>query len=272
MGEPGTIFPLAINIVRNEGTTQTACAFTGEMFDPQTGLVFLRARYLDVSDGRLLSRDTWTGDANMPMSYNAWLYGYANSIVNTDPDGHKVKRVGDKSINTNDFVYYCNYGWIDLGHANPDMALGIFMDFQETRETLQWFAFWGGSYFSEEDLTSDLIGFYLATSGKKSLRIKDGNDTFIWLAKICDYPEDREEAKQWSLDVYNEHGRSVEGWREWASPRLKSCPSIDSECASKPRSWPTEFSINSAVKPQFDDDWWFYHPWVDGDLIPTGID
>ena len=66
MGEPGTISPLAINKVRNEGTAQSVYAFTGEMFDPQTGLVFLRARYLDVSDGRLLSRDTWTGEANTP--------------------------------------------------------------------------------------------------------------------------------------------------------------------------------------------------------------
>ncbi len=37
--------------------------------------------------GRFLSRDTWDGDANRPISYNRWMYGYGNPIAWTDPMG-----------------------------------------------------------------------------------------------------------------------------------------------------------------------------------------
>jgi hypothetical protein len=38
--------------------------------------------------GHFLTRDTWGGDANRPMSYNRWNYGYSNPIKYTDPSGH----------------------------------------------------------------------------------------------------------------------------------------------------------------------------------------
>ena len=34
-----------------------------------------------------MTRDTWTGDSNQPISYNAWLYGYANPINLSDSTG-----------------------------------------------------------------------------------------------------------------------------------------------------------------------------------------
>jgi RHS repeat-associated protein len=52
-----------------------------------TGLVFLRARYLEPSVSRFLSRNVWEGDPNQPMSYNAWLYAYATPVNWTDPSG-----------------------------------------------------------------------------------------------------------------------------------------------------------------------------------------
>ena len=38
--------------------------------------------------GRFMARDSWGGDDNQPMSYNAWLYGYANPVRNVDPSGY----------------------------------------------------------------------------------------------------------------------------------------------------------------------------------------
>jgi hypothetical protein len=40
------------------------------------------------TDGRFTTKDSWQGDYNRPMSYNAWLYVYANPINLTDPSGH----------------------------------------------------------------------------------------------------------------------------------------------------------------------------------------
>jgi RHS repeat-associated protein len=68
------------------GSGNSVFQFTGEQRDA-SGLTFLRARYLSTSTGRFLTRDLWTGTATRPMSYNAWLYAYANSINLTDPTG-----------------------------------------------------------------------------------------------------------------------------------------------------------------------------------------
>jgi hypothetical protein len=47
----------------------------------------LRARYYNPAIARFQTRDIWPGDYNQPMSYNAWLYTYANPIILTDPSG-----------------------------------------------------------------------------------------------------------------------------------------------------------------------------------------
>jgi RHS repeat-associated protein len=49
--------------------------------------VNLRARYYNPGMGRFLTRDTWQGNENSPMSYNAWLYAYADPIRYVDPRG-----------------------------------------------------------------------------------------------------------------------------------------------------------------------------------------
>ena len=51
-------------------------------------MIYLRARFYNPADGRFQSRDTWDGDEKAPMSYNAWLYVYANPVNHTDPSGH----------------------------------------------------------------------------------------------------------------------------------------------------------------------------------------
>ncbi|NIM96034.1 MAG: hypothetical protein GTO18_20225 [Anaerolineales bacterium] len=69
------------------GEGDSSYGFTGEWMDT-TGLVHLRARYYSPSQGRFISRDSLQGNAIRPMSYNDWLYVYANPINLTDPSGH----------------------------------------------------------------------------------------------------------------------------------------------------------------------------------------
>jgi RHS repeat-associated protein len=68
------------------GSGASIYGFTGEQQDP-TGLTYLRARYYSSAQGRFLTRDTWGGDTNRPMSYNRWNYGYGNPVKYTDPAG-----------------------------------------------------------------------------------------------------------------------------------------------------------------------------------------
>jgi RHS repeat-associated protein len=70
------------------GSEPATFGYAGQLYDEQTGLLFLRARYYSPSAGRFISHDTWEGDENMPMSYNMWLYGYGNPMRYTDPSGN----------------------------------------------------------------------------------------------------------------------------------------------------------------------------------------
>lgn len=75
-------------VLSQTGEDQSRYGFTGEMFDAETGLVFLRARYYNPYLARFTSRDIWKGEAKQPMSYDAWLYAYANPINDVDPTGY----------------------------------------------------------------------------------------------------------------------------------------------------------------------------------------
>jgi RHS repeat-associated protein len=67
------------------GDGATNYGFTNEY--TSQGLIYLRARFYSPSQGRFLTKDTWEGDYTMPMSYNGWLYGYANPVNSVDPSG-----------------------------------------------------------------------------------------------------------------------------------------------------------------------------------------
>jgi RHS repeat-associated protein len=72
------------------GGASSAYGFTGEWIDNSTNLLYLRARYYDPASGRFISKDSWEGNYNQPMSYNKWVYGYDNPVLNTDPSGMDV--------------------------------------------------------------------------------------------------------------------------------------------------------------------------------------
>ena len=68
------------------GSGTSPFAFTGEQVDA-SGLTYLRARYYSSGDGRFLTRDTWMGDYNRPLSLNRWNYVSGNPVNYTDPSG-----------------------------------------------------------------------------------------------------------------------------------------------------------------------------------------
>ena len=68
------------------GASQTSYGFTGEFTDP-SGMVYLRARYYMPGDGRFITRDTWMGDYDSPLSLNRWMYVEGNPVNRVDPTG-----------------------------------------------------------------------------------------------------------------------------------------------------------------------------------------
>ncbi len=89
------------------GNGLSSYGFTGEMTDP-TGLIYLRARYLAPDDGRFLTRDSWMGDYNHPLSLNRWNYTDSNPINHTDPSGHCFTATG-KDLAANDWSRLLEY-------------------------------------------------------------------------------------------------------------------------------------------------------------------
>jgi type II secretion system protein G len=67
--------------------TQNNYLYCGEQFDPDLGLYFLRARYMDTDRGRFWTMDVWEGVIRDPVSLHKYLYANANPILHTDPSG-----------------------------------------------------------------------------------------------------------------------------------------------------------------------------------------
>ena len=69
-------------------SAQTGLGYTGEWFDGYVGLVYLRARWYDVSVGRFTRRDPWEGTQDEPQTlFQGYVYVVNNPINFVDPSG-----------------------------------------------------------------------------------------------------------------------------------------------------------------------------------------
>jgi RHS repeat-associated protein len=62
--------------------------FTGEQWDADLGMYFLRARYLNVATGRFHTMDTFEGVTTDPVTLHKYLYANAAPHMWTDPTGN----------------------------------------------------------------------------------------------------------------------------------------------------------------------------------------
>jgi RHS repeat-associated protein/uncharacterized repeat protein (TIGR01451 family) len=69
------------------GASTQPFTYTGEQVDPEAGLVFLRARYLDPTTGRFISKDNFPGIDTLPQSLNRFAYVNNNPLNDIDPEG-----------------------------------------------------------------------------------------------------------------------------------------------------------------------------------------
>jgi len=77
---------LAIN---HTGTTVCPFGFQGEYTDADTGLVYLRARWMDPQTGRFMGMDSFEGDQEDPLSLHKYLFVKGDGGVNaSDPSGN----------------------------------------------------------------------------------------------------------------------------------------------------------------------------------------
>ena len=77
------------NEVKPDGKDDNPFRYCGEYYDKETEEIYLRARYYQPEVGRFLTRDTYTGKENEPLSLHLYTYCENDGVDNADPSGHK---------------------------------------------------------------------------------------------------------------------------------------------------------------------------------------
>lgn len=76
------------NLIARTGTTPNSYLFTGEQYDEELGLYYLRARYHNPDSGRFWSMDSFEGFGSDPASLHKYTYCRNNAVNRIDPSGH----------------------------------------------------------------------------------------------------------------------------------------------------------------------------------------
>ena len=82
----GGYTPFGVELWR-EGSTASHWGYTGEWWDADAALLYLRARWYAPGVGRFTQRDVQPGDYRRSLTLNDYLYVVANPINYTDPSG-----------------------------------------------------------------------------------------------------------------------------------------------------------------------------------------
>ena len=78
----------AFGVEKNIDDSDTnAFRYCEEYYDSESGTIYLRARYYDPSTGRFVSRDSYAGKNEDPLSLNRYTYCHNNPTNNVDPNG-----------------------------------------------------------------------------------------------------------------------------------------------------------------------------------------
>ncbi len=72
------------NLIARSGSTSNLYLYCGEQLDPDLGLYFLRARYLNPDTGRFWTMDSYGGYAGDPVSLHKYLYANGNPVTGSD--------------------------------------------------------------------------------------------------------------------------------------------------------------------------------------------
>ena len=66
----------------------TKYLYSGEQFNPVSGLQYLRARWYNPQTGTFNRLDPFSGDKQNPLSFHKYAYAHMNPVMGTDPSGN----------------------------------------------------------------------------------------------------------------------------------------------------------------------------------------
>ena len=76
------------NEVKPEKKDENPYRYCGEYYDKETEEVYLRARYYEPGVGRFITRDTYTGESDEPLSLHLYTYCANDGVNYVDCDGN----------------------------------------------------------------------------------------------------------------------------------------------------------------------------------------
>lgn len=76
------------NLQAESGSVDNNFLYTGQQYDSETGLYYLRARYLNPLTNRFTQQDAWMGVDEKPITLNKYAYADSDPVNGTDPSGH----------------------------------------------------------------------------------------------------------------------------------------------------------------------------------------
>ncbi|MCB1555584.1 MAG: tandem-95 repeat protein [Xanthomonadales bacterium] len=76
------------NEIARSGTTEVEHLYRGEAFDPNVGFYYLRARWMDPSVGRFVTKDAFAGFGRSPQSLHKYQYANDDPVNGVDPSGY----------------------------------------------------------------------------------------------------------------------------------------------------------------------------------------
>lgn len=110
--------------------------YTGGIYDKNTELYYLNARYYDPDDAVFMTQDTYRGEVNDPSSHNLYAYCANNPVTYTDPSGHfPVAAVVGVAWGAYDGYKYAKKkkltGWKKAGAIAGGAVLGVVNPFKK---------------------------------------------------------------------------------------------------------------------------------------------
>lgn len=75
-------------LIGRTGATPNEYLYAGERYDAETGMYYLRARYMQPDTDRFWTMDSYEGSVDDPASLHKYLYAGGNGPNNLDPSGH----------------------------------------------------------------------------------------------------------------------------------------------------------------------------------------
>ncbi len=222
----------------------------------------------DFSGYSLLSNLTYARDNYRPdkAGTDKWLFYHPISV-----------HAGPVSLDLfNGFALVPNRS-LTSGDNIPKLGLSIFMDANEQFEQQQgdvgarlFLPKLQSSWFSEEDLPSDLMGFYggLQKFGNPNLSPEQFKEQ---IRQVCG-AVGKEASLTVFRDTYKGGALALRGWKNWYPRLVPLAGGCSSGLCSGRRAWPAQFSAltDLRIRPEENGVWWWWwsaHP--DDVVVPT---